>query len=105
MKQKNKKLADLRIRYKSLVLFYFFEILETDAIIKIDTYQYENTNWEDQLTRFNNQEITYLTTGAGIYQVKSRTSKLGWCFSTSNCDDPRDTYYIRLGAIAYDNDN
>ena len=33
--------------------------LETDAIIKTDTYQYENTNWEDQLTKFNNQLVTY----------------------------------------------
>ncbi len=33
--------------------------LETDAIIRTDTYEYQNSNWEDQLTRFNNQEITY----------------------------------------------
>ena len=33
--------------------------LETDAIIRTDTYEYMGRNWEDQLTRFNNQEITY----------------------------------------------
>lgn len=33
--------------------------LETDDIIATDTYIYENPNWEDQLTKFNNQEITY----------------------------------------------
>ena len=33
--------------------------METDVIISSDTYQYENTNWEDQLTKFNSQEITY----------------------------------------------
>ncbi len=33
--------------------------METDVIISSDTYQYENINWEDQLTKFNNQEITY----------------------------------------------
>lgn len=50
-------------------------------------------------------DIDFLTFGAGLYQVKSGTSNLGWCFSTNTCDDPRDTYYIRLGAIAYDRDN
>ena len=27
------------------------------------------------------------------------------CFTPSLCDDPRDTYYIRLGAIIYDSLN
>lgn len=27
------------------------------------------------------------------------------CFTSSLCDDPRDTYYIMLGAMAYDADN
>lgn len=27
------------------------------------------------------------------------------CFTSSICDDPRDSYYIRMGAIAYDNKN
>jgi len=51
-------------------------------------------------------DIDFLTLGAGAYQVKSGTSKIGYCFSiTSTCDDPRDSYFIRLGAIAYDNEN
>lgn len=33
--------------------------LETDDIIRTDTYQYQNSDWEDQLTKFNGQEITY----------------------------------------------
>lgn len=43
--------------------------------------------------------------GAGLYQVKSNTSTWQWCFTNSFCDDSRDSYYINLGAIAYENDN
>lgn len=53
-------------------------------------------------------DMNFLTTGAGIYQLKEH-----WrnpvtyvnCLTFSICDDPRDTYYIRLGAIAYDNEH
>lgn len=44
----------------------------TNAIIKTDTYQYSNSNWEDQLTSFNGNSITYdaignpLTIGSNI---------------------------------------
>lgn len=31
----------------------------TDVIIKTDTYQYSNSNWEDQLTSYNGNSITY----------------------------------------------
>lgn len=50
-------------------------------------------------------DVEFLTFGAGLYQVKSGTSKLAYCFTPSFCDDPRDSYYIRLGAMAYDEDN
>lgn len=33
--------------------------LETKEVINIFDYTYENTNWEDQLTAFNNKSITY----------------------------------------------
>lgn len=33
--------------------------LETSAIIKTDSYFYQNSAWEDQLTKFNEQVITY----------------------------------------------
>ncbi len=33
--------------------------LTTNAIIKTDTYQYGNSNWEDQLTSYNGTSITY----------------------------------------------
>ncbi len=33
--------------------------LETGAIISTDTYEYQNDDWEDQLTKFNNQLVTY----------------------------------------------
>ena len=35
----------------------------TNAIIKTDTYQYSNSNWEDQLTSFNGSSITYDSIG------------------------------------------
>ena len=44
-----------------------------------------------------------LTTGAGVIQFRDHGLKtMQNCFTDSICDDPRDTYYIRLGAIAYD---
>ncbi len=33
--------------------------MDTEEIVKTDTYEYENSDWKDQLTKFNNQEITY----------------------------------------------
>lgn len=33
--------------------------LETNALIKTDTFTYGNDSWEDQLTKFNNETITY----------------------------------------------
>jgi len=33
--------------------------MEDNSVISTDTYTYGNSNWEDQLTKFNNQEITY----------------------------------------------
>ncbi len=33
--------------------------LETNTLINEDTYEYRNTSWEDQLTKFNNETITY----------------------------------------------
>ena len=57
--------------------------LETNAIINLDTYQYSNSNWEDQLTNFNGSSITYdeignpLTIGNGI--------TMGWINGRSLC--------------------
>ena len=44
-----------------------------------------------------------LLKGASVNQIK----KMNWevfknCFTTSFCDDPRDQYFIKMGAIAYD---
>ena len=33
--------------------------INTNAIIKTDIYEYENNNWKDQLTKYNNTTITY----------------------------------------------
>lgn len=33
--------------------------MEDNSVISTDTYTYQNSSWEDQLTKFNDQEITY----------------------------------------------
>ena len=33
--------------------------LETNDLIKTNRFEYGNTSWEDQLTKFNNETITY----------------------------------------------
>lgn len=33
--------------------------LKTDNVLHTDTYEYNNESWKDQLTKFNNTEITY----------------------------------------------
>ncbi len=40
--------------------------IKTDNLLKEDTYEYSNTNWEDQLTKYNNIEITYDNIGNPI---------------------------------------
>ena len=47
-----------------------------------------------------------LLKGASVNQIK----KMNWevfknCFTTSFCDDPRDQYFIKMGAIAYDKEH
>lgn len=49
----------------------------------------------------------FLADGAGAYQLyrhwKNPVTYLN-CFTPSVCDDPRDTYFVRMGAIKYDQD-
>ena len=33
--------------------------LQTERLLHKDIYEYNNTNWEDQLTKFNDENITY----------------------------------------------
>ncbi|MDD3392599.1 MAG: DNRLRE domain-containing protein [Bacilli bacterium] len=50
--------------------------------------------------------ITVLLGGAGYNQLtKLNLETLRNCFSLSVCDDPRDSYYIKMGAIKYDSQN
>ena len=104
-------------------LQYFIENVETNGKFDLkNTPEWENItiyydeHWMESqdignyhfgyIGRALGYSVEFLTLGAGLYQVHSRTSKIGYCLSTySMCDDPRDTYYIRLGAIAYDNEN
>lgn len=50
--------------------------MTNDDIIKTDTYQYSNNNWEDQLTKFNDINITYDEIGNPITIGNNIT--LGW---------------------------
>ena len=53
-------------------------------------------------------DVDFLTAGAGIVQLAEHYDNPETylnCFTPSLCDDPRDTYYIRLGAIIYDSLN
>lgn len=49
----------------------------------------------------------FLADGAGAYQLyrhwKNPVTYLN-CLTPSVCDDPRDTYFVRMGAIKYDQD-
>ena len=33
--------------------------LQNNQLLKIDTYEYNNLNWKDQLTKYNDTSITY----------------------------------------------
>lgn len=47
-----------------------------------------------------------LISGAGVNQLSKYNIKtIQNCFSPSICDDPRDTYFISMGIIKYDNEN
>lgn len=47
-----------------------------------------------------------LVLGAGANQLKNHKFKtIQNCLTPSYCDDPRDTYYIRLGIIKYNSEN
>ena len=101
---------------------YFVENVRTGGIFDLKnteewkdvTIYYDGMTMEDQdignyhfgyIGRALGYDVDFLTTGAGIYQIISGTSKIGWFFTPNFGDDPRDSYYIRMGAIAYDNEN
>lgn len=41
------------------ILSKVMKSMEDNSVIRSDTYIYQNNNWEDQLTKFNDQDITY----------------------------------------------
>lgn len=48
-------------------------------------------------------DLTFLQFGAGMYQLWDHgSSTLYDCITPSFCDDPRDAYFIKMGALAYD---
>lgn len=50
-------------------------------------------------------DTEFLTFGAGVNQELNKNRYTPWCFTLSFCYDPMDSYYIRMGAIKYDNEN
>ncbi len=50
--------------------------MEDNLVISTDTYTYGNSNWEDQLTKFNDQEITYDMIGNPL--TIGNNIKLSW---------------------------
>ncbi len=49
--------------------------------------------------------LDMLLLGAGYNQVTNKYRNYLWCMTPSACDDPRDTYYVRMGALIYDNES
>lgn len=103
-------------------LDYFKNVVNTGSIydLKVQkewrgkTIFYDGLWMEDQdignyhfgyIGRAVGYDVDFLTFGAGIKQLLSDTRMLDYCFSSSFCDDPRDTYFIKLGAIKYDNEH
>lgn len=53
-------------------------------------------------------DVEFLTSGAGVYQfLENLENPVTYlqCLTFSMCDDSRDTYYIRTGAIKYNQEN
>jgi len=100
--------------------------MEDNSVISTDTYTYGNSNWEDQLTKFNNQEITYdmignpLTIGNNIllswingrslnsYQDSSRDLKATYKYNqngiriSKRVNDVETKYYLEGKRIIYE---
>lgn len=50
--------------------------------------------------------VEVLVLGAGANQFSNYgMDTFKYCFTFAACDDPRDTYYIRMGALKYDEEN
>ena len=103
-------------------LLYFMDVVDSYSIFDLKV----QNNWKDKtifydgvwmepqdignyhfgyIGRAAGYDMDFLTFGAGIKQLLSSTRMLEYCFSSSFCDDPRDTYFIKLGAIKYDNEH
>lgn len=54
-------------------------------------------------------DIDTLVMAGGVVQLITHRNDLSsledWCVSETFCDDPRDTFFIRLGALAYDKEH
>ncbi len=53
-------------------------------------------------------DVNFLTLGAGAYQLYEHPGELITyrnCFTMFACDNPRDSFYIRLGAIVYNQEH
>ena len=95
----NRKKYDLKEKagWKGATIYYDGHIMEDQDI--------GNYNF-GYMGRALGYDLNFLIAGAGANQLKNHGKKtVGNCFTTFLCDDPRDSYFIYLGAIAYDREH
>ena len=75
--------------------------LDTYNLLRTDTYEYNNINWEDQLTKYNNESITYDEIGNPL-TIGNKT--LTWCNAKDlkSYNDANDNLNI---TYTYDNES
>lgn len=75
--------------------------LDTYNLLRTDTYEYNNANWEDQLTKYNNELITYDEIGNPL-TIGNKT--LTWCNAKDlkSYNDANDNLNI---TYTYDNES
>ncbi len=79
-------------------------ILEYDGII-MEPQDIGNYNF-GYMGRALGIDLTLLQVGAGLNQLrKYHIRTIMNCPTSAFCDDPRDAYFIKLGALKYDEDN
>ena len=74
--------------------------LDTYNLLHTDTYEYNNANWEDQLTKYNNESITYDEIGNPIsIGNKTLTWNNGRQLSSYTDNDLNITYGYNINGI------
>ena len=103
----NDKAGELHITGPSLMLRYYNNVDETNKVIYYDGLYMEPQDFGNYhygyIGRAYGFPISMLIAGAGANQLKNhKLNTITNCPTGSLCDDPRDTYFIKRGAMAYD---